>query len=531
MLPWLIESRVQSGAPASISSQHLGPCFSTVTQAAFCDKKSRHFTQVFDVAIRRIAFYPTMSTITSTAVCITWEGAVRYRVLTVLPKQEPLVESAKAFRERRGPVIPLSAAKIPSGMQIDETAPALPMGGAHAAAMSMESLQADASDHFVVQGFVEAEKPEDVPETSDGSVLFADPQIAAFQNTQPIAGFATTCGNTPPLGDDNAVRKLLKVGALAGKNLDGTNVAIAIMDTGINLAHLTARLGAGVRLDAQNSWTPQGGLVPAGRYPVNHGTMCAFDALIAAPNATLLDYPILGVQAPGGGQMSGSIGVALIALSHLIANWAVAFAPGGASKYNALIVNNSWGMFHPSWDLPAGHPGRYCDNPNHPFNLLVGVLARSADILFAAGNCGAQCADWRCNSRTTGTIMGANAHVDVLTVAGCDINDLRVGYSSQGPSIQGMPQQKPDLTTYTHFKGSEAFGTGTPDSGTSAACPVAAGCVAALRTRLDPRTTPSSNLFAQLRANAKPAGSTPGWNGDYGYGILDPIAVANALGL
>ncbi|MBE0615078.1 MAG: S8 family serine peptidase [Burkholderiales bacterium] len=451
--------------------------------------------------------------------------------MTVLPKQEPLTESAMAFRERRMPTIPLRAAKIPSGMQIDETAPALPMGGAHAAAMSMESLQANVSEHFVVQGFVEAEKPEDVPETSDGKVLYADPQIAPFQYAQPIAGFATTCGNTPPVGDDNFVRSRLNVGALAGKNLDGMGVAIAIMDTGINLAHLNARLGAGVRLDAQNSWSPQGGLVSPGKYPVNHGTMCAYDALIAAPKATLFDYPILGVQAPGGGQMSGSIGVALIAFSHLMANWAVAFAPGGASKYKALIVNNSWGMFHPSWDLPVGHPGRYCDNPNHPFNLVVGVLARSADILFAAGNCGDVCADSRCNNRTTGTIMGANAHADVLTVAGCDVNNRRVGYSSQGPSIQGMPQQKPDLATYTHFKGSEAFGAGTPDSGTSAACPVAAGCVAALRTRLDPRTTPSANLFAQLRASAQSAGGTPGWNGDYGYGILDPLAAAGALGL
>ena len=458
-------------------------------------------------------------------------GAMRYRVLTVLPKQEPLVESAKAFREGRSPTIPLRAARIPSGMEIDESAPALPMGSADLASMSMESMQADTSDQFVVQGFVEAQRPEDVPESSDGRVLFADPQIASFQNSRLIAGFASTCGNSPALGDDKAVKSLLNVSALAAKHLDGLGVAIAIMDSGINLAHLTARLGPGVRLDAQNSWTPQGGLVPPGRYPVNHGTMCAFDALIAAPNATLLDYPILGVRAPGGSQMSGSIGVALIAFSHLMANWAVAFAPGGASKYKALVVNNSWGMYHPSWDLPTGHPGRYCDNPNHPFNLIVGVLARSADILFAAGNCGDECADMRCNSRTVGTIMGANAHADVLTVAGCDTANLRVGYSSQGPSISGMPQQKPDITTYTHFTGSEAFGIGSPDSGTSAACPVAAGCVAALRTRLNPATTPSSNLFAQLRANATPAGGTPGWNGDYGFGILDPVATAAALGL
>jgi hypothetical protein len=47
-----------------------------------------------------------------------------------------------------------------------------------------------------------------------------------------------------------------------------------------------------------------------------------------------------------------------------------------------------------------------------------------------------------------------------------------------------IPPDKPDITGYTHFLGSEAFGAGSPDAGTSAACPVAAGCAAALRTKL-----------------------------------------------
>lgn len=455
---------------------------------------------------------------------------MQYRVLAVVPKQEPLVESALAFRERRPPTIPIGLAKIPSRMRLDLMAPAHPMGNADPFGMTMETVRAEDSTRFVVQGFIEAASPEEIPIESDGYPIFADPQIAPFQYAQPIAGFVATCGNTPPLGDADAVRQLLGIPALAGKGLDGTGVAIAIMDTGINRAYLAARLGT-VRLDAANSWTPPGNPILPGNHPVNHGTMCAYDALIAAPNATLLDFPILSIRAPGGGQMSGSIGVALTAFSQLIANWAVAFAPGGTSGYKALVVNNSWGMFHPSWDLPVGHPGRYCDNPNHPFNLIVGVLARSADVLFAAGNCGSECADFRCNNRTSSTIMGANTHQDVLTIAGCDINNKRVGYSSQGPSIQGMPQNKPDVTTYTHFKGSEAFGVGSADSGTSAACPVAAGCVAALRTRLPPLATPSQNVFAQLRATADSAGGMAGWNGDYGHGILNPLQAANSLGL
>jgi hypothetical protein len=78
------------------------------------------------------------------------------------------------------------------------------------------------------------------------------------------------------------------------------------------------------------------------------------------------------------------------------------------------------------------------------------------DIVFAAGNCGAVCADIHCQGRTAQAIMGANAHPDVLTLGGCDTTDQIVGYSSQGPSIPNMSPQKPDVTAYTHFLGSEA---------------------------------------------------------------------------
>ena len=136
------------------------------------------------------------------------------------------------------------------------------------------------------------------------------------------------------------------------------------------------------------------------------------------------------------------------------------------------------------------------------------------------------------SAATVHSIMGASAYQDVLTVGGCDTTNLRVGYSSQGPSIPNMSPQKPDLVSYTHFLGSEAFGAGSPDSGTSAACPVAAGCVAALRTRLSPAAAPPANLFSQLRTTARPAAGMPaGWNGDYGYGILDPDAAAHSLGV
>jgi Subtilase family len=93
-----------------------------------------------------------------------------------------------------------------------------------------------------------------------------------------------------------------------------------------------------------------------------------------------------------------------------------------------------------------------------------------------------------------------------------------------------MEHEKPDIAAYTHFKGSEALGTGVPDKGTSTACPVVAGCIAALRTRLSFESTSPIALNALLRQTARHA-QTAAWNGDLGFGIIDPLAAAQASAL
>jgi hypothetical protein len=160
------------------------------------------------------------------------------------------------------------------------------------------------------------------------------------------------------------------------------------------------------------------------------------------------------------------------------------------------------------------------------------MARQNVDIIFAAGNCGADCPDDRCEDNVTDTITGANAHPEVLTLAGVDINGDRVGYSSQGPAVPGMGQpQKPDVACATHFLGSEAFGQGKPDSGTSTSCPVAAGCVAALRTQVSQASFPPSTLFDAIRNEARQPSGPPGWNADLGFGILDADATAKAFGV
>jgi subtilisin family serine protease len=300
--------------------------------------------------------------------------------------------------------------------------------------------------------------------------------------------------------------------------MDGYRVAVAILDTGVNLAHLESK-GRDPKFSSRRSWTPAGVATKPGRHPVGHGTMCAYDIGIAAPKATLLDHAVLLSETPGETAMSGLLSDAVLAYSKLLAS--IQAMP--ASR-RALVVNNSWGMFSPTWDFPVGHPGNYSDNPAHPFNVIVASLeAAGADILFAAGNCGRDCPDGRCRFGTGRPICGANSHPSVLSVAGVDTRKRRVGYSSQGPGR--LNPDKPDLSAYTHFRGSGVY---PADGGTSAACPVAAGVVAAVREKYPSSVLSPAELRALLFKTAEDLGGT-GFDHDFGWGVIDGTALAATL--
>jgi hypothetical protein len=334
------------------------------------------------------------------------EKIMRVSVLAVLPSQETLKASATASLARQAPSS-LRQVAIPKVLEIDPGFAAVPVGPADRPDAPAAAFQPEASERFAVRAYIEVEDVAAIPAMIDGVEIHSDPVIAPF----------LTCGGTAPVGGAADIATKLNVAALRARGLDGAGVALAIMDTGINLQYLAGKLGTMPQLDVANSWRNPAGPVQPGMHPVDHGTMCAFDALIAAPKATLIDFPILAAKAPGGALSGSTLSVAIQAYAQLLSSWAVAYAPGGLHKYTALVVSNSWGMFHPSWDFPAGHPGRYIDNPNHPFMQMLNSLAtHGVDIVFAAGNCGAQCPDGRCQALTTGTITGASASPDVLTL-------------------------------------------------------------------------------------------------------------------
>jgi hypothetical protein len=411
----------------------------------------------------------------------------------------------------------MAAASVP-GFAPDRAYGAVRMPSAASSRTLAAAPEDDAPETVLLRGVID-ESQLDTSAYAEGP---KDGVVGVFADCE-IAG-ASACGNSPAVGDHLKVAKLLGRPALKCAGMDGSSVLVAIVDSGINLAHLRNRLGWTPRLDEERSWFPP--LAPGqpnstpGRMPVGHGTMCAFDALIAAPEATLLDLPILDSRLPG--WLQHRLSDAIKAFDHLVR---VIDSLGRPGDHHSLVVNNSWGVFQKAWDLPAGHPGRYVDNPVHPFNRIVGRLERAgADILFAAGNCGRECPDGRCGGARDEGILGANSHPSVLSVAGVDLKKRRVGYSTRGPGL--LDPQKPDLAGYTHFRGS---GVTAFDGGTSAATPVVAGVVAAYRSRFpsDPDHTPAM-LRDLFRTTAEPVGEAS-FDIETGHGIVSGTRLLAAI--
>jgi hypothetical protein len=424
-----------------------------------------------------------------------------------------------------GETLPLKAANIPSlpGLHIDPTYEAVPVprqvptsetGDPFAVGALFENDLRPEAGTLLVRGTIDEDA---IPEIE--RVIQSNPMVLNVYS-DPKIEVCIICPGSPALGNDTDVENRLGVSLLRHKKMDGHGVMLAIVDTGINLDYLRGR-GKNPGFDGAKSWVPGPGLTP-GDLPVGHGTMCAFDALIAAPKATLLDIAVLLSNRSGGSIMDGLLSDAVRAYAHLIG---VMNAPKRPGESRSLVVNNSWGMFHPTWDFPVGHPGNYSDNPNHPFNRIVGSLERAgADILFAAGNCGRDCPDGRCQGLTNAGIFGANSHPQVLSVAGVDVSKTRVGYSTSGPGR--LTRFKPDICGYTHFLGSGVYAA---DGGTSAATPVVAGVVAALRSKFpyqasNPRRSPAAvrNLVTRT---AEDRGAV-GFDFDHGWGIINGRRIA-----
>lgn len=346
----------------------------------------------------------------------------------------------------------------------------------------------------------------DVDSEADADQLAQDPEVVGVF-TDPQLDLCPVVCPSAAVGGVLDVENQTAIAPVHAAGHRGQGVRVAIVDNGIDGAFINVSGGLNMA-----------GFPAPGTSPRHHGSMVAFDARIAAPNAMILDYPLLRTAAGGG--WIGFLSDAIRIYAELLVQ--VLQVPG------PMVVVNSWAVYDRSQDRPVGHPQNYSANPRHPFNqILTSLVGAGADVVFAAGNCGAGCPDGRCGLGDRGpgnSIHGANSHPDAISVAGITHNGDLLGYSSEGPG--GLHAQKPDIAGTSHFSGSGVF---PADSGTSAACPVVAGVVAALRSKPSARSiTPAAMKTALLQSAIQPAAYSPGWNSQTGFGAVNASA-ANQL--
>lgn len=381
-------------------------------------------------------------------------------------------------------------------------------------------VQSPQNISYVVRGKLENEAAlkaliQRVEQGSKNISVFSDPRINIFNFS-----------SQNPIGTHNDVANLLEVSRLHKQGMNGSGVFVAVVDTGFNLSYLN-RKGKNPNFNQPKSWAVEN--LIAGNVPIepgtSHGTMCAFNVCLTAPQCTLIDYAVIPKNRKGDPLLEGFLSDVLKAYG-LLAEWLLGFEAEGKTK-PVLVINNSWGLYHPSWDYPIEDSRRYLDNPNHPFNIAIQDLEDAGvDILFAAGNCGdSTCLDCK---EVTGkkTIYGANSHPKVLCVSGVTVNKEYLGYSSQGPGY--LEDKKPDLCAYADFSGSGVNDTNI-DRGTSTACAVATGVVAAIRTVYPPGKLPPTQLRQLLCDTAEKLSLVDKFDYKYGYGLINVNALLKAL--
>lgn len=312
--------------------------------------------------------------------------------------------------------------------------------------------------------------------------LFAEPPVDCFPFEPAV-----------PMAE---IQAALEVEALWDAGHTGKGIVVGIVDEGVNGDAYPVK-GGFHRPEAQG---------PGEAKVTSHGSMCAADVLVAAPDATIYDYPFLGI--PRSGDALAMFQAVLEqrrrdGTPHLTSN----------SYGYVSVPPQSQAPDHEIWDF------------NHPLHRKVReVVASGAAAFFAAGNCGVECPSADCKRSGIGSgksIHASNSLAEVITVAAVNRQRTRLGYSSQGPGM--FERQKPDIASYSHFFGN--FGPGRPggtkedefDSGTSAATPVACG-VAALLLNANPAATPAALKAALIEgAEAVPDG---GWDAQLGHGVV-----------
>jgi hypothetical protein len=313
-----------------------------------------------------------------------------------------------------------------------------------------------------------------------------------------------------------ATRRLANqlMGITEGEKEPGSGANVVIVDQGLNqnyIAHLGGDFVGGWHLAEQ----PR-----PGKYGLGHGSMLARNVLKVSPDAAIYDLPVIPEDINDVPKFLSTVHGAfdqIVESIHHLQN------SDDERWRRPWVFVNAWATFNRGGEQPEGD---YTRRLEHKFNRLVTQMAEEFDMVFAAGNCGQFCPSARCGRDDVGpghSIIGANSHPDVLTVGAVRADGMWLGYSSQGPGA--LSTDKPDICAASQFR--EDDDAAAVNTGTSAACAVAAGVVAALRSQCGMKHPPAALKQILLdTATAKPTGGK--WDNQIGHGIINAAAASKA---
>ena len=227
------------------------------------------------------------------------------RALLERPRDQALIDAANQLLAGQDPMEAMSSYRLdpdraPSEFTVDPSfgAIAIGRGTRHGDGEDLKAfLDPTRSETFLVSGTVRAGRdgvPEFLVEKGEQYPIHSNPLVGGLR--QDVKPCPPTCGTSQAVGDTSDVRRKLDFQTLQDNNLDGSGVALAIVDSGIYRPRLERGLGEAlqsaraINLDVNRSWKPPELVTQPGAHRVGHGTMCAYDAWIMAPNATLLDF-------------------------------------------------------------------------------------------------------------------------------------------------------------------------------------------------------------------------------------------------
>ncbi|MDO9713480.1 S8 family serine peptidase [Paracraurococcus lichenis] len=379
-------------------------------------------------------------------------------------------------------------------------------------------------------------------------------QIAANPSIAPLSIWTSAAPGGGIFG--NRAMALTTLAAARDEAL-GAGVNVAIVDFGIDSRWLRAYRGgrsiAGgwARLVRPDGPTGPEYKSPGSLPPTEHGHMIARNILSVAPAARIFDVPLLPETTLGPPGIADAEGMFERMLREIKARKQDAI-PGVAGDTELpdgpWILCNAWGVLDPFRHDPDAE---YWNNPHHPFLAAMPRFTEAGiDVVFAAGNCGLPGAQPRCAEMASGpgaSIHGVNAHPDVLTVGAVRVDGLPIGSSALGPGVMAgqispAPPRpastdygleswfaKPDVSAPSYFRDTDD--AMLVNTGTSAACGLTVGVLAALRglelahgrRKLSPAT-----MRGMLRRTARrPQGA--GWDPRQGWGIVNLGAARAAI--